>query len=128
MPPKKKAKKSAPKEPEDPLEYANHIREEAGKRFNKSIKKKNVNLDIEQNIREIRALLKINDEIFERCMSAEWTHVKYIKTLVTFTRYGFDVVKVRPSGTGTQFGTRTVKQIHFSLKLGTHSPFTGTST
>ena len=83
------------------MEYANHIREEAGKRFNKSIKKKNVNLDIEQNIREIRALLKINDEIFERCMSAEWTHVKYIKTLVTFTRYGFDVVKVRPSGTGT---------------------------
>ena len=101
MPPRKKAKKSAPKEPEDPLEYANHIREEAGKRFNKSIKKKNVNLDIEQNIREIRALLKINDEIFERCMSAEWTHVKYKKTLVTFTRYGFDVVKVRPSGTGT---------------------------
>ena len=101
MPPRKKAKKSAPKEPEDPLEYANHIREEAGKRFNKSIKKKNVNLDIEQNIREIRALLKINDEIFERCMSAEWTHVKYIKTLVTFTRYGFDVVKVRPSGTDT---------------------------
>ena len=105
MPPKKKGK-NEPKEPDDPLEYVNHIREEAGKRFvTTGRSRKNVNLDIEQNIREIRALLKINDEIFERCMSAEWTHVKYKKTLVTFTRYGFDVVKVRPSGTSTQFIT-----------------------
>ena len=106
MPPKKRAKKS-PTEPEDPLEYANYIREEAGKRFSKSIKKKkNVNLDIEQNIREIRALLKINDEIFERCMSAEWTCGKqHDKTLVVFTRYAFDVVKVRPYNALTQFIT-----------------------
>lgn len=108
IPPEKKAKRSlSPNEPEDPLEYANYIREGAGKRFNKSIKKKkNVNFNIEQNIREIRALLKINDEIFERCMSAEWTYGRHDKTLVMFTRYGFEVVKVRPSGTLTQFITK----------------------
>ena len=67
MPPKKKGK-NEPKEPDDPLEYVNHIREEAGKRFVTTGRRNNVNLDIEQNVREIRALLKINDEIFGRCI------------------------------------------------------------
>ena len=67
MPPKKKGK-NEPKDPVDPLEYVNHIREEVGKRF-VTTGRNNVNLDIEQNVREIRALLNINDEIFGRCMS-----------------------------------------------------------
>lgn len=59
MPPKKKRKKSsaAPKEPEEPLEFVTHIREKV-----KSVllaEKKNVIYDIEQNVREIRALLNI---------------------------------------------------------------------
>ena len=50
MPPKKKRSKasppSAPKVPDEPMEYVNHIRENAGKRFAHAGKKKNVNYDI----------------------------------------------------------------------------------
>ena len=60
MPPKKKRSKasppSAPKVPDEPMEYVNQIRENAGKCFTHAGKKKDVNYDI-------RAL-KINAEIF----------------------------------------------------------------
>ena len=102
MPPKKKGK-NEPKEPEDPLEYVNHIREEAGKRFVTTGRKKNVSLDIEQNVCEIRALLKINDEIFGRCMSMGEGKIQ--AGSITFMRNSYDVVKVRPSGTSTEFYT-----------------------
>jgi len=93
MPPKKKAKKS-PTEPEDPLEYINYVREKAEKSFAKKGRKSNTNYDIEQNVREIRALLKINTEIFDRCKSSG----RIIKKQSTsFTRYGYEVVKVRQS-------------------------------
>ena len=97
MPPKKKAKKSAAEE--EPLEYIEHVRERATKRFAKSHgkKKKNVNYDIEQNIREIRALLKINDEIFQRCISSG--QIISESKSATFTRYSYDVVKVRQNTT-----------------------------
>ena len=103
MPPKKKGK-NEPKEPDDPLEYVNHIREEAGKRFVTTGRRNNVNLDIEQNVRrEIRALLKINDEIFGRCMSMGGGKIE--SEFITFMRNSYDVVKVRPSGTSTEFYT-----------------------
>ena len=92
MPPKKKAKKS-PKEPEDPLEYINYVREKAEKSFAAKGRKSNTNYDIEQNVREIRALLNINKEIFDRCKSSGGI----IKKQSTFTRYGYEVVKVRQS-------------------------------
>ena len=97
MPPKKKAKKSAAEE--EPLEYIEHVRERATKRFAKSHgkKKKNVNYDIEQNIREIRALLKINDEIFQRCISSG--QITSESKSATFTRYSYDVVNVRQNTT-----------------------------
>jgi len=104
MPPKKKAKKS-PKEPEDPLEYINYVREKAEKSFAKG-KKSNTNYDIEQNVREIRALLKINTEIFDRCKSSGGI----IKKQSTFTRYGYEVVKLRQSTPGkVQFITEPEK-------------------
>jgi len=72
MPPKKKSKKSttpkAKKKPVDPLEHLAEVREKAVKVLVKSEKNKNVNYDIEQNIREIRAILATNTEIFDRCM------------------------------------------------------------
>jgi hypothetical protein len=50
MPPKKKRSKasppSAPKVPDEPMEYVNHIRENAGKCFTHAGKKKDVNYDI----------------------------------------------------------------------------------
>jgi len=94
MPPKKKAKKS-PKEPEDSLEYINHVREKAEKSFAKNTKS-NTNYDIEQNVREIRALLKINTEIFDRCKSSG-DFSQQGNSSATFTRYGYEVVKVRQS-------------------------------
>ena len=89
MPPKKKSQKTTPKEPDEPLEYINHIREQSVQRY--SSRRKNINHDIEQNTREIRALLKINAEIFDRVKSSSTLN----GNSATVTRYGFDVVKVR---------------------------------
>ncbi len=103
MPPKKKRKSSgAPKEPEEPLEFVTHVRDKAQKRF--VSRRKNINYDIEQNVREIRALLNINSEIFGRVMGAASNYSSGSKT-ATLTRYGFDVVKVRQSGGKAEFIT-----------------------
>lgn len=95
MPPKKNIKSPASEEPpKGPLECINHIREEAGKRFVAPGNVENVNYDIEQNFREIRALLKINAEIFSRCMQSSIGQCRGGES-VTFTRFGYDAVKVR---------------------------------
>ena len=98
-------RKRANTEAEEPLEYIERIREQATKWFVTTDDRKNkVNYDIEQNIREIRALLNINDEIFQRCISSG----KIKSTSASFTRYSYDVVKVRQDPTNqtqTQFIT-----------------------
>lgn len=93
MPPKKKSATKQTAEPEEPLEYASYTREKSAKLLVSNGGRKNVNCDIEQNIREIRALLKANAEIFERCMGSASKYRNGKSAL--FTRYGFDVVKVR---------------------------------
>jgi hypothetical protein len=92
---RKKAKTLSSKEPDEPLECIHYIRECAVKSLVYSGKKKggHVNSDIEQNFREIRALLKINAEIFTRCMDS--VEKGYTGTNATFTRLGYDVVTVR---------------------------------
>ena len=77
MPPKKKAKLPSSNDPhesnelEDPAEFIGYIRNEGGKRFSPTKRSKGEhNSDIEQNVREVRALLKINAEIFVRCMES----------------------------------------------------------
>ena len=102
MPPKKKRKSGAPKDPVDPLEFVTHVRDKAQKRF--MSRRKNVTYDIQQNVREIRALLNINSEIFGRVMSVASNYSSGSKS-ATLTRYGFDVVKVRQSGGKTEFIT-----------------------
>ena len=77
------------------MEYINYVREKAEKSFAKG-KKSNTNYDIEQNVREIRALLKINTEIFDRCKSSG-DFSQQGNSSATFTRYGYEVVKVRQS-------------------------------
>jgi len=105
MPPRKKRKSAgAPKEPEEPLDFVTHIREKAQKRF--ASRRKNVNYDIEQNVREIRALLNINAEIFGRVIDSASNYSS--GESVTLTRYGFDAVKVRQSGESTEFITEPV--------------------
>ncbi|KAL7454171.1 hypothetical protein ACHAWC_005805 [Mediolabrus comicus] len=61
-----------------------------------------VNYDIEQNIREIRAILKMNAEILDRC-------VKFMKTegggTTYFCRIMYEVVTTRARSNGTQIIT-----------------------
>ena len=105
MPPRKKRKSSgAPKEPEEPLEFVTRIREVGQKRF--ASRRKNINYDIEQNVREIRALLNINAEIFGRVINSASDYTS--GTSVMLTRYGYDVVKVRQNGASTEFITEAV--------------------
>ena len=47
------------------------------------------NDDVEQNIREIRAILITNAEIFDRCMGS-----RKQDSYSVFTRYSFDLVSV----------------------------------
>jgi len=80
------------------MEYVNHIRENAGKHFAHAGKKKDGvdNYDIEQNVREIRALLKINAEFFSRCIkAADPPHRDDgVDVTLQFTRSILDEVKV----------------------------------
>lgn len=65
------------------------------------------NCDIEQNFREIQALLTVNAEIFDRCMGSASKYNDGKSAL--FMRFGFDVVKVRHNKDAkqTQFITET---------------------
>ena len=103
MPPRKKARKSAPpKQLADPLEHISQTRESAAERF-KSRKKKNQpepNYDVEQNVREIRAILAMNREIFDRCIGSmvvlggapeDWWKQDY--PYISFNRVSFDSVR-----------------------------------
>lgn len=70
-------------------------------------------MDIEQCVRETRALLKVNDEIFDRCKKSQRKtqrefvvrdpRTRYKK--IFFARKGFDAVRVHHTGTSTQIVT-----------------------
>ena len=91
----RKKPKTSSKEPDEPLECINYIRECAVKNLVNPGRKKggHVNSDIEQNFREVRALLNINAEIFTRCMDS--VEKGFTGTNAVFARSGYDVVKVR---------------------------------
>jgi hypothetical protein len=80
-------------EPDDPTDFKDHIRDEAAKRFI-PLKRTHVKCETEQLIREIRALLKINAEIFTRCLDSA-DHYYTTGHSATFTRSTFDEVRVR---------------------------------
>ena len=104
MPPKKKAKLPSSNDPhesnelEDPAEFIGYIRNEGGKRFSPTKRSKgDRNSDIEQNVREVRALLKINAEIFGRCMENQldpYYDTEVVEHHYTFARYDFSKVSV----------------------------------
>ena len=122
-PKKKKAKKmSAPVVPEQPSEYASHIRFQMRRRMKSSGEGKTPNYDIEQNIREIRAILAVNTEIFVRCMDQSLrhsTHNSSSERYLYFQRFSFDVVKVcarKPNST-SQFTTKCERVVKkFNLR------------
>ena len=82
-------------EPDDPIEYVARVREELEKIVDLFGKKENFDYDIAQQVREIRALLKVNAEIFCRIMESANLGSYSEGKSASFTRYGFDVVKVR---------------------------------
>ncbi|KAL7452602.1 hypothetical protein ACHAWC_004332 [Mediolabrus comicus] len=61
------------------------------------------NYDIDHNIREIRAILKMNEEILDRCMKFS---AGGGKSATSFTRIMYKVVKTRARNDGTQIITR----------------------
>lgn len=117
----KKAKHSStPHEPDEPLDFVARVREKSEDHFAPPGKGEYVNNDVEQNIREIRALLKINSEIFARCISSA---TAYNGKTATFTRYGFYEVKVRQNQANAQFITEHVRdQQMFDMKTLSQLP------
>lgn len=76
----------------DSIEYLGIMRSKLNVLFGLSNnKEEQTNFDTEQNIREIRALLAINDEIFDRCMANATTTGGKTR----LARYGFGTVKTR---------------------------------
>jgi hypothetical protein len=72
-----------------------------------------VNYDIEQNIREIRAMLKMNEEIFDRCMDdfmiRTWTGGG--EWCTSFNRITYEVVTVRARNNVTEVITHPIRTI-----------------
>ena len=59
-----------------------------------------VSNDVEQNIREIRAIIITNDEIFDRCMGS-----RKQDSYTTFVRFSSDLVEARTIASAIQFVT-----------------------
>ena len=93
----------------EPLEQVSKAREELGALLISDKKNGAVNFDIEQNIREIRAILKMNAEIFDRCIQFIMTNASNKST--TFARIRFSSVQVREWKGDTQFITRPIRDI-----------------
>ena len=89
----------------EPLEQVSKVREGGATRFASG--KKNVNLDIEQNIREIRAVLSTNREIFERCAESSVCERSFgygdsgTQLTRTFKRAAYNQVNVNGRGDGS---------------------------
>lgn len=96
--------KTTKPDPMDPLEYLSHTRAcQIVHYLCRGGANSPTNDDIEQNIREIRALLVINDEIFTRCMP---NIMSSSGASTTLTRFGFDVIKTRHKDSKLQIITK----------------------
>ena len=92
---KRKAEENLPSPPLnelEPLEQVYKAREDLGELLISDKKNAAINFDIEQNIREIRAILQMNAEILDRSTKF-MTHTSDKST--TFARIRFEVVQVR---------------------------------
>jgi hypothetical protein len=81
-----------------------------------------VNNDIDQNIREIRAILKMNAEILDRCMKfsaggdknfygyVSGAHTKVYKWSTAFRRINYEVVTTRARNEATQVITHPISE------------------
>src|SRR6056300_965583 len=99
----------------EPLEQLSTSRDEVAehvKKANVEDGKSPVNYDIEHNIREIRAILKMNAEILDRCMkfrTSGWRNPKGKKWYTCFNRIAYEVVTTRAWNDGTQVITHPIR-------------------
>src|SRR5210317_1411594 len=102
---KRKQKSKRKRDDLEPLDQLSNKREEVGELIKQAKvadcnNNSAVNYDIEHNIREIRAILKMNAEILDRCMEfmtedgADWS--------AFFERVTYDLVTARAWNEGTQ--------------------------
>ena len=117
---KRKQKSKRRKDDLEPLDQLSNKREEVGELIKQATvadctNNSAVNYDIEQNIREIRAILKMNAEILDRCMEfMEETELDYddvngADSTSWFKRITYDLVTARAWNDGTQVITHPVR-------------------
>ena len=108
---KRKQKSKRKRDDLEPLDQLSNKREEVGDLIKQAkvadcTNNSPVNYDIEHNIREIRAILKMNAEIFERCME----FMTYNGAGSTcFNRIAYEVVTARAWNEGTQIITQPIR-------------------
>ena len=117
---KRKQKSKRKRDDLEPLDQLSNKREEVGELIKQATvadctNNSAVNYDIEQNIREIRAILKMNAEILDRCMEfMEETELDYddvngADSTSWFKRITYDLVTARAWNDGTQVITHPVR-------------------
>jgi hypothetical protein len=119
---KKRNQKSKRKDDLEPLDQLSNKREEVGELIKQAkvadcTSDSPVNYDIEHNIREIRAILKMNAEILDRCMEfMEETELDYddvagADSSSWFNRIAYEVVTARAWNDGTQVITHPIRTL-----------------
>ena len=108
---KRKQKSKRRKDDLEPLDQLSNKREEVGELIKQATvadctNNSAVNYDIDHNIREIRAILKMNAEILDRCMKFS-TGGK--KCFTSFKRIAYEVVTTRARNDGTQVITQPIR-------------------
>jgi hypothetical protein len=95
-------------EPQEQLSKSRELlAEEVKKAKIDDCKNSPANYDIDHNIREIRAILKMNAEILDRCMKFSNGGGK---SATTFKRIAYEVVTTRAWGNGTQIITHPIRK------------------
>src|SRR5210317_589728 len=113
---KRKQKSKRKRDDLEPLDQLSKKREEMGELIKQAqvadcTNNSPVNYDIEHNIREIRAILKMNAEILDRCMEFMTCKGKVggLGEWCTFKRIAYEVVTARARSEGTQVITQPIR-------------------
>ena len=109
---KRKQKSKRKRDDLEPLDQLSNKREEMGELIKQAkvadcTNNSPVNYDIEHNIREIRAILKMNAEILDRCM--EFMTDDGADSSAFFERVSYDLVTARAWNEGTQVITHPIR-------------------
>ncbi|KAL7545277.1 hypothetical protein ACHAWF_008624 [Thalassiosira exigua] len=104
---------------EEPLEFVGRIRDEMRQRVESMGKKETQSFDVAQNVREIRAILAVNAEIYQRC-SRSMMHKKGVARV---RRYRCEKVIARSVDSVTQFLAESeISEREFDVELLATTP------